>query len=80
MDQVLREHLGTISDKQTEGLSLLNWYPSPGERADALVKHACFGDVGKFLERFPESRLAPYGVTREALEAAIQREKTSNAR
>ncbi len=79
VDQVLREHLSTISGKEAEGLSLLSWYPSPEERADALVKHAGYGGVDKLLERFPESRLAPHGVTRELLEAAVQREKSSDA-
>ena len=80
VDQVLREHLGTYSDKQAEGLSLLNWYPSPAERADALVKHAGYSGVDKLLERFPESRLAPHGVTRELLDAAVERKKASNSR
>ena len=80
VDQVLKEHMSTISGKEAEGLSLLNWYSSPDERADVLVKHAGYGGVDKILERFPESRLAPYAVTRESLEAAIQRWKTSDAR
>lgn len=78
VDAVLREHLGTISDKQAEGLALLSWYPSAGERADVLVKHAGYGGVAKLLERFPESSLAPFGISRESLEAAFQRHKTSD--
>jgi hypothetical protein len=73
VNQVLEQHMGTISGKEAEGLSLLNWYPSPEERADALVKHAGYGGVDKMLKRFPESRLVTYGVTRELIEAAIQR-------
>jgi hypothetical protein len=80
VDQVLKEHLSTISGKEAEGLSLLNWYSSPDERADVLVKHAGYGGVDKLLERFPESRLAPYAVTRASLEAAIQRWNASDER
>lgn len=79
VDQVMREHLSQVSDKQAEGLSLLGWYPSPEERADVMVKHAGYGGVDKLLERFPESKLAPHGVTRAALEAALQRKKASGA-
>jgi hypothetical protein len=80
VDQVMHEHLSMFSDKQAEGLSLLGWYPSPEERADVLVKYAGYGGVDKLLERFPESRLATYDVTRAALEAAVERKKTSDAR
>lgn len=79
VDQVLQEHLSTYSDKQAEGLSLLSWYPSPEERADVMVKHAGYAGVDKLLERFPESRLVQYGVTRAALESAAQRVKTTSA-
>lgn len=80
VDQVMYEHLSMLSDKQAEGLSLLGWYPSPEERADVLVKYAGYGGVDKLLERFPESRLATYDVTRAVLEAAVERKKTSDAR
>lgn len=80
VDQVLHEHMIMYSDKQAEGLSLLGWYPNPEQRADVMVKHAGYGGVDKLLSRFPESRLAPYGVTRELLEAAVQREKAAKSR
>lgn len=78
VDQVLYEHCSMWSDKQAEGLSLLAWYPSPEERADAMVKHAGYRGVDKMLERFPESRLAQFGVTRGLLEDSIQRKKASD--
>jgi hypothetical protein len=78
VDQVLYEHCSMWSDKQAEGLSLLAWYPSPEERADAMVKHAGYRGVDKLLERFPESRLAQFGVTRGLLEDSIQRKKASD--
>lgn len=77
VEQVLKEHLSTLSDKQAEGLALLGWYPTPEERADAMIRHAGYGGVEKLLERFPESRLETYGVSREALEAAAGRAKNS---
>jgi hypothetical protein len=80
VEQVLQEHFSMISDKQGEGLSLLSWYPSPNERADVMVKHAGYAGVDKLLQRFPESRLEPYGVTRELLEVAIQRKEAAGER
>lgn len=77
VEQVLKEHLSMFSDKQAEGLALLGWYPTPDERADAMIRHAGYGGVEKLLERFPESRLETYGVSREALEAAAGRAKNS---
>jgi hypothetical protein len=40
VDLVLEKHLNPCSDKQAEGLSLLSWYPNPGERADVMAKYA----------------------------------------
>lgn len=75
VNQVFEAHLGHSSDNQAEGLSLLSWYPTAEERADALAKNAQYSGVDRFLERFPEARLKPFGVTRELLEAAVLRQK-----
>lgn len=73
VEQVLEDHLRMHSDKQAEGLALLNWYPTPEERADVLFKHAGYSGVDKLLERFPESRLTQFGITRKTLDAATRR-------
>ena len=73
VEQVLGGHLRMHSDKQAEGLALLNWYPTPEERADVLFKHAGYGGVDDLLERFPESRLTSFGISRNTLEAAAGR-------
>jgi hypothetical protein len=80
VEEILTTHLGHVSSHQAEGLSLLSWYPNPEERADVLVKRAGYRSVDKLLERFPESRLETYGVTRELLEAAIERTRTPKPR
>jgi hypothetical protein len=77
VEGVLKAHLGMFSDKQAEGLALLAWYPTPEERADVMIRHAGYSGVEKLLERFPESRLETYGVSRETLEAAAGRAKNS---
>lgn len=75
VEQILIEHFRTARVNQAEGLSLLEWYPTPEERADVLFRHAGRGGVDNLLKRFPESGLMTYGVSRETLEAAGERAK-----
>jgi hypothetical protein len=73
VDQIMARHFSTISPDMAEGLSLLNWYPSPEARADIVIRNNGYKNLDALFERYLESKLARYGVTRQELEAAIER-------
>jgi hypothetical protein len=73
VDHVLQDHFSSNRKEQVDGLSMLNWYPTPQARADVLAKHLRHYEIDEIFENIPEAQLAPYGVTRQELEAAFQR-------
>jgi hypothetical protein len=78
VEAILKVRLGTNygDANRSEGLSLLEWYPSPEARADLLIQ-ATRGDVDQAFERFSEPALADHGLTRAVLEAAARRFKAA---
>ena len=81
VEAILKERLRTNygDANRSEGLSLLEWYPSPEARADLLIQ-ATQGDADRAVERFSEPALADHGLTRAVLEAAARRFKTARKR
>jgi hypothetical protein len=73
VDHVLQDHFSSNRKEQVDGLSMLNWYPTPQARADVLAKHLRHYEIDEIFENIPEAQLAPYGVNRQELEAAFQR-------